>query len=212
MTGRFITLEGGEGTGKSTQIKRLAAALESRGIKVLATREPGGSPGAEQIRKLMVEGEPGRWDAITETLLAYAARADHVARTIGPALLTGTWVISDRFNDSTFAYQGAGRGVERETIRRIDSAVLDDFQPDLTLMLDLDVTIGLKRAMARPDTKMGMENRFEKFGPEFHEKLRQAFLEIARRNPDRCRVIDAGGSEDEVAEAIFTAVSRRFDL
>jgi dTMP kinase len=212
MTGRFITLEGGEGTGKSTQIKRLAAALESRGIKVLATREPGGSPGAEQIRTLMVEGEPGRWDAITETLLAYAARADHVARTIGPALLTGTWVISDRFNDSTFAYQGAGRGVERETIRRIDSAVLDDFQPDLTLMLDLDVTIGLKRAMARPDTKMGMENRFEKFGAEFHEKLRQAFLEIARRNPDRCRVIDAGGSEDEVAEAIFTAVSRRFDL
>ena len=118
-TGRFITLEGGEGAGKSTQIKRLAAALEDKGITVLATREPGGSPGAEQIRKLMVEGEPGRWDAITETLLAYAARADHVARTIGPALRAGRWVISDRFNDSTFAYQGVGRGVPRETIRRI---------------------------------------------------------------------------------------------
>ena len=208
MTGRFITLEGGEGTGKSTQIKRLASALEQRGIQVLASREPGGSPGAEQIRKLMVEGEPGRWDAITETLLAYAARADHVARTIGPALRAGTWVISDRFNDSTFAYQGAGRGLDRETIRRIDSAVLDDFQPDLTLILDLDVTLGLKRANARA----GVENRFEKFGADFHEKLRQAFLDIARRNPDRCRLIDASGTEDQVAEAIFAAVSRRFDL
>lgn len=212
MAGRFITLEGGEGTGKSTQIRRLAAALEARGIKVLATREPGGSPGAEQIRKLMVEGEPGRWDAVTETLLAYAARADHVSRTIGPALLAGTWVISDRFNDSTFAYQGVGRGLDRETIRRIDSAVLDDFQPDLTLILDLDVAVGLGRANARPETKMGAENRFEKFGPDFHEKLRQAFLDIARRSPERCRVIDASGSEDQVAEAILAAVIRRFDL
>jgi dTMP kinase len=208
MTGRFITLEGGEGTGKSTQIKRLAAALEAKGLTVLATREPGGSSGAEQIRKLMVEGEPGRWDAITETLLAYAARADHVARTIGPALMAGTWVISDRFNDSTFAYQGVGRGVPRETIRRIDAAVLDDFAPDLTLVLDLDVKLGLERAVART----GTENRFEKFGADFHEKLRQAFLDIAKRSPDRCRVIDAGGSEDQVAEAILAAVCRRFDL
>jgi len=123
--GRFVSLEGGEGTGKSTQLRRLASALETKGIKALATREPGGSPGAEEIRRLMVEGEPGRWDAITETLLAYAARADHVRCTIGPALLAGTWVISDRFSDSTFAYQGAGRGLDRETIRRIDSVVLD---------------------------------------------------------------------------------------
>ena len=206
--GRFITLEGGEGTGKSTQIRRLAAALGEKGIQVLATREPGGSPGAEQIRKLMVEGEPGRWDAITETLLAYAARADHVARTIGPALMAGTWVISDRFNDSTFAYQGAGRGVPRETIRRIDAAVLDDFQPDLTLVLDLDVKTGLERALSRGHS----EDRFEKFGADFHEKLRQSFLDIARRNPERCRVIDAGGTEEQVAEAILAAVSRRFDL
>jgi len=212
MTGRFITLEGGEGTGKSTQIKRLAAALEAKGIKVLTTREPGGSPGAEQIRKLMVEGEPGRWDAITETLLAYAARADHVARTIGPALLAGTWVISDRFNDSTFAYQGVGRGVPRETIRRIDAAVLDDFAPDLTLVLDLDVKVGLERAEARHDAQNAAENRFEKFGTEFHEKLRQAFLDIAKRSPERCRVIDAAGTQDAVAEAILAAVIRRFDL
>ncbi len=208
MAGRFITLEGGEGTGKSTQVKRLAASLEQRGIKTLTTREPGGSPGAEQIRKLLVEGEPGRWDPITETLLAYAARADHVARTIGPALLADTWVISDRFSDSTYAYQGVGRGVERETIRRIDSAVLDDFAPDLTLILDLDVAVGLARAGARA----GIEDRFEKFGPDFHEKLRQAFLEIARRSPDRCKVIDASGNEEQVADQIFAAVSRRFSL
>ncbi len=207
-TGRFITLEGGEGAGKSTQARRLAATLEAKGIKTLVTREPGGSPGAEQIRKLMVEGEPGRWDAMTETLLAYAARTDHVARTIGPALRSGTWVISDRFSDSTFAYQGVGRGLDRETIRRIDRAVLDDFAPDLTLILDLDVKLGLERALARKDS----ENRFEKFGAGFHEKLRQAFLDIAKRSPDRCRMIDAGGTEDQVAEAIFSAVSRRFDL
>jgi dTMP kinase len=208
MTGRFITLEGGEGTGKSTQVKRLKAALEAKGLKVLTTREPGGSPGAEEIRKLLVEGEPGRWNPITETLLAYAARADHVARIIGPALAAGTWVISDRFNDSTFAYQGVGRGVERETIRRIDSAVLDDFQPDLTLVLDLDVKTGLERANARA----GAENRFEKFGPEFHERLRQSFLDIAKRAPERCRLIDASGGVDDVAQAIFVAVARRFDL
>jgi dTMP kinase len=160
----------------------------------------------------MVEGEPGRWDAITETLLAYAARADHVARTIGPALMAGSWVISDRFNDSTFAYQGAGRGLNRETIRRIDSAVLDDFAPDLTLILDMDVKRGLERAQTRAMARGDTENRFEKFGADFHERLRQSFLDIARRNPDRCRVIDAGGTEDQVAEAIFSAVSRRFDL
>jgi len=208
MTGRFITLEGGEGTGKSTQVKRLAAALGKHGITVLTTREPGGSTGAEEIRKLMVEGEPGRWNAITETLLAYAARADHIARTIGPALAAGGWVISDRFSDSTFAYQGAGRGVDRETIRRIDSAVLDDFSPDLTLVLDLEVSLGLERANARASA----ENRFEKFGIEFHERLRQAFLDIAKRFPDRCRVIDASGSEDAVAERIFAAVRKRFTL
>jgi dTMP kinase len=207
-TGRFITLEGGEGTGKSTQVRRLAATLEARGIQTVVTREPGGAPGAEEIRKLLVEGEPGRWNAITETLLAYAARADHVARTIGPALKEGRWVISDRFSDSTYAYQGVGRGLDRETIRRIDSAVLDDFAPDLTLILDLDVATGLARAHARA----GVENRFEKFGPDFHEKLRQAFLDMARRYPERCRVIDASGTEDQVAEQIFAAVSARFDL
>lgn len=208
MSGRFITLEGGEGTGKSTQAKRLAQSLESLGKPVLVTREPGGSPGAEEIRKLIVEGEPGRWDALTEMLLLFAARADHVARTIRPALRSGKFVICDRFTDSTYAYQGVGRDTPRETIRRIESVVLEDFKPDLTLVLDLPVEIGLKRAEARG----AAETRFEKFAPDFHERLRQAFLDIARRAPDRCVVIDASGNEDEVAEAIWQAVARRFGL
>ncbi len=208
MAGRFITLEGGEGSGKSTQVRRLAAALQAKGMSILTTREPGGSPGAEEIRTLLVNGAPGRWDALTETLLVYAARADHVGRTIGPALLAETWVICDRFTDSTYAYQGAGRGLARETIRRIDSVVLDDFKPDFTLMLDIDVETGLKRAGARG----GAESRFENFDRDFHERLRQAFIEIAKRHPDRCALIDAAQGEDDVAAAIWAAVARRFGL
>jgi len=206
--GHFISLEGGEGTGKSTQARRLGAHLRERGIDVVLTREPGGSPGAELIRKLVVEGEGGRWSPITETLLLYAARADHVARTIGPALARGQWVISDRFNDSTFAYQGGGRSVPRETIRRIDAAVLDDFKPDLTLILDLPVETGLARAASRG----GTETRFESLGRDFHERMREAFLDIARKQPGRCRLIDAGGSEETVAAAIWEAVQAHFDL
>ena len=208
MAGRFITLEGGEGSGKSTQAKRLAATLQAKGLPALTTREPGGSPGAEEIRALLVQGEPGRWDALTETLLLYAARADHVRHTIGPALKTGKWVISDRFNDSSFVYQGIGRGVARETIRRIDSVVLDDFKPDFTLVLDIDVDTGLKRAA----TRGGKENRFENFDRDFHERLRQGFIEIAKRHPDRCALIDAAGTPDAVAAAIWAAISRRFSL
>ncbi|HWA92475.1 MAG TPA: dTMP kinase [Rhizomicrobium sp.] len=208
MIGRFITLEGGEGTGKSTQARRLAAWLEEQGRAALVTREPGGSPGAEEIRKLLVSGEPGRWDALTETLLLFAARADHVARTIGPALVEGRFVVCDRFTDSTYAYQGVGRDMPRETIRRIESVVLDDFKPDLTLVLDLPIDIGLARAKARG----GDESRFEQFDAAFHERLRQAFLDIAKRAPDRCVVIDAGGTEDEVTQAIQDAVARRFGL
>jgi dTMP kinase len=212
MTGRFITLEGGEGTGKSTQVKRLAAALETRGLSVVTTREPGGSPGAEEIRGLLVNGAPGRWDAMPETLLLYAARADHVGRTIGPALLADKWVICDRFTDSTYAYQGAGRGLTRETIRRLDAVVLDDFKPDLTLVLDLDVQTGVARAMARAKASGSGESRFEQFDQDFHERLRQGFIDIAKRNPDRCALIDASGSVDEVEAAIWAQVCRRFGL
>jgi dTMP kinase len=208
MAGQFITFEGGEGAGKSTQVKRLAAALAAKSIPVVTTREPGGSPGAEEIRGLLVNGAPGRWDALTETLLVYAARADHIKHTIGPALLAGKWVISDRFTDSTYAYQGAGRGLARETIRRIDAIVLDDFSPDFTLILDLDVESGLARAGKRGPA----ESRFENFGRDFHDRLRQGFLDIAKRYPDRCVVVDAMQDEDAVTAAIWAAVAGRFGL
>ena len=206
--GRFISFEGGEGAGKSTQARRLAAALEKRGISCVITREPGGSVGAEDIRKLLVNGEPGRWDGLTETLLLYAARADHVARTIKPAMEHGRWVLCDRFADSSWAYQGAGRGIDRETVRRIESVAIGDFKPELTFVLDLPAEEGLKRANARASA----ESRFEQFDIGFHERLRQAFLEIARRAPDRCTVIDAGADENTVAEAIWAAAAARFAL
>ncbi|HEX4534112.1 MAG TPA: dTMP kinase [Rhizomicrobium sp.] len=205
---RFITFEGGEGTGKSTQAKRLAARLDAHGIKCVLTREPGGSAGAEDIRKLLVEGEPGRWDALTEAMLMFAARTDHVTRTIKPALANGDWVICDRFTDSTYAYQGVGRGLSHETLARIDSVTLESFRPDLTLVLDLPVETGLKRAAQRG----GGEARFEKFDVQFHEKLRQAFRDIAAREPHRCVLIDVDGSEDGIAEKIWSAVASRFGL
>ena len=206
--GRFISFEGGEGAGKSTQARRLAAALEKRGISCVITREPGGSPGAEEIRSLLVNGDPGRWEALTETLLLYAARADHVARTIRPAMEEGRWVLCDRFADSSCAYQGAGRGLDRETVRRIEAVAIGDFKPDLTFVLDLPAEEGLKRANARAST----ESRFEQFDIGFHERLRQAFLDIAKRAPDRCRVIDASADENTVAQAIWKAAAARFAL
>jgi len=208
MTPRFISLEGGDGSGKSTQIKRLVAALKKHGMAAIATREPGGSPGAEQIRDLVVNGPPQRWDVMTETLLMFAARSDHVARTIKPALAAGKWVVSDRFADSTYAYQGAGGGMARETIRRMETLVLGDFRPDLTLILDLPIEVGLARAGGRSHA----ESRFEKMGAEFQARLRQAFLDIARRDPARCVVIDAAQDEGAVAAAIWNAAAKRFKL
>ncbi|HTO40247.1 MAG TPA: dTMP kinase [Rhizomicrobium sp.] len=204
----FITLEGGEGAGKSTQAKRLAAQLLSKGITTVLTREPGGSPGAEEIRKLLVEGEPGRWDAMTEALLMFAARADHVARTIRPALAAHKWVIADRFTDSTYVYQGAGRGLRAKKITLLEDAVLGGLEPDLTLILDLPVQEGLKRAEAR----RGSEDRFEKFDMTFHQSLREGFREIAKANPVRCVLLDATGSEDQVAERIWREMQARFGL
>jgi dTMP kinase len=204
----FITLEGGEGAGKSTQAKRLAAQLQALGIQSVLTREPGGSPGAEEIRKLLVEGEPERWDALTEALLMFAARADHVARTIRPALASHKWVIADRFTDSTYVYQGIGRRLRVQRIAAIEKAVLDGLEPDLTLILDIPVQEGLKRANARH----GSETRFEKFDLDFHRRLREGFVEIAKANPERCVLIDASGSEDQVAERIWHEVQTRFGI
>jgi dTMP kinase len=205
---RFITLEGGEGAGKSTQAKRLVAALKRRGINCVATREPGGSPGAEQVRNLIVHGDEGRWDTLTETLLIFAARADHVTRTIKPALAAKKWVICDRFTDSTLAYQGAGRGFPRESIRKLDAIVLHGFRPDLTLILDLPVEAGLARTKRRGEGA----TRFENFDTAFHARLRKAFLDIAKRDKSRCVVIDASLDVDVVAAAIWKAVARKFKL
>jgi len=205
---RFITLEGGEGAGKSTQAKRLAAALETRGIAVTLTREPGGSPGAEEIRRLLVEGEPGRWDALTETLLLFAARADHLARTIRPALAAGRWVVSDRFTDSTYAYQGAGRGLDEKTIAAIDVAVTQSLRPDLTIILDVPVEQGLSRAGHRGPH----EARFENFDRGFHDRLCDYFRDLAKRESGRCVLIDGSAPPDAVAAAIWDAVAKRLGV
>jgi dTMP kinase len=210
---RFITLEGGEGAGKSTQAKHLADALIVRGIACEQTREPGGSSGAEAIRGLIVHGEPDKWDAETETLLLFAARADHVARRIRPALAQGRWVVCDRFVDSTYAYQGCARGVPQTFIAQLESLVLQGLAPDLTLILDIDPVRGLERSASRmSERRTADEARFERFGLDFHQKLRRAFLEIAQKSPQRCVVIDADRSEADVALAVWQTVANRFGL
>lgn len=205
---RFVTLEGGEGAGKSTQGARLKAALETRGISVCLTREPGGSAAAEEIRKLLVEGEPGRWDALTETLLLFAARTDHLAHTIRPALERNQWVICDRFTDSTYAYQGAGRGVDERAIAAIDAAATQSLKPDLTIILDVPVEQGLSRAGRRANS----ETRFERFDRGFHERLREYFRALAACEPRRCVLIDSTAPLEAVAATIWDAVSERFAL
>ena len=206
--GRFITFEGGEGSGKSTQAGRLAERLREQGIEVLLTREPGGSAGAEAIRQLVVNGEGERWSPLTEVLLMFAARNDHLERTIRPALAAGHWVICDRFADSSRAYQGGGGGVAQSFIEQLDRAVVDQDQPDLTLIFDLPVEEGLERAFGR-----GLfETRFESKGLAFHERLRQTFRDIAARHPERCRLIDAHGTEDEVAGRVWSTVEAALPL
>jgi dTMP kinase len=174
----------------------------------VGTREPGGSPGAEEIRQLLVSGAPERWDAASEALLMVAARRDHLVTTIWPALDRGDWVVCDRFVDSTLAYQGYGRGIPREPLEALHRMIAGDFAPDLTLIFDLPVELGIRRAMARP----GGENRFERMDPAFHERLRQGFLEIARREPERCVVIDAEPDPATVNRAVLAAVGNRLDI
>ncbi len=205
MRGKFISFEGGEGAGKSTQARLLQQMLEGRRHEVVLTREPGGSPGAEEIRKLLVEGEPGRWTPLTETLLFLAARSDHVARVIEPALERGAWVISDRFSDSTFVYQGVARGLGIERARALQHAALGTLAPDLTLVLDLAPHEGLSRAGLRAHK----ETRFEKFDVAFHGRLRAAFQELAKAEPQRCVLIDGAKIPEAVAADVWRAVDDR---
>lgn len=203
--GRFITFEGGEGAGKSTQVQRLAARLKADGRELVTTREPGGSPGAESIRDIVLRGDADRWSPVTETLLMYAARRDHVERVIRPALARGAWVICDRFADSTRAYQGAAGGVDPGFITALETYILEATRPDLTLVFDLPAETGLARAHARA----GAEMRFESKGMAFHERLRAGFQAIAAAEPDRCAVIDATATMDEVETAVWAAVEAR---
>jgi dTMP kinase len=201
----FISFEGGEGGGKSTQVRTLADRLRAAGHDVVTTREPGGSPGAEAIRDLLVNGEADRWSPITETLLMYASRRDHLERVIRPGLERGAIVLCDRFADSTRAYQGAAGGAPKGLIADLERDVLEGTLPELTLILDLPVEEGLKRAHGRG----GAEARFEGKGQAFHERLRQAFAEIAAAEPERCVLINAAQALDAVAADIWSAVSER---
>jgi len=205
---KFITFEGGEGSGKSTQVKRLADVLGVAGIDVVTTREPGGAPGAEEIRNLLVNGDVGRWTPMTEALLNYAARLEHMERTVRPALEAGKWVISDRFADSTTAYQGYGHGLDGENIARLHRLVLGDFKPDLTIILDIDLDTGLARAASRGNG----EDRYERMGRDFHERLRKGFLEIAEKEPQRCAIIDGAGDIEAVAAQVCAVVTQRLGV
>lgn len=191
--------------GKSTQIRRLVARLVAGGHEVAATREPGGSPGAEAIRDLVLRGAADRWSPVTETLLMYAARRDHIERVIRPALARGAWVVCDRFADSTRAYQGAAGGTDPGLISAMETYILEEVRPDLTLIFDLSPDIGVARAMDRA----GAELRFESKGAAFHARLRQAFLEIAAAEPGRCALIDASGSIEAVEQAVWSTVTER---
>lgn len=202
-TGKFITLEGGEGAGKSTQAELLAEALRAESRVVVTTREPGGAPGAEEIRRLLVDGSGDRWDPVSEALLHFAARREHLVRTVFPALERGDWVISDRFADSTMAYQGYGLGLDRAVIDALYAQAVGNFRPDLTLILDLPVEQGLARVRSRGDGA----DRYENMDIDFHRRLREGFLDIARNDPARCMVVDATRTVDEIS-ADLTAIVR----
>ncbi|HEV3178701.1 MAG TPA: dTMP kinase [Stellaceae bacterium] len=203
-----MTLEGGEGAGKSTHAELLVEALRQAGQAALRTREPGGAPGAEEIRQLLVQGPPKRWDAESEALLMVAARRNHLVETVWPALDRGDWVICDRFVDSTLAYQGYGRGLPREALAYLHSLIAGNFKPDLTLILDLPVEIGLSRAAKRADGA----TRFEQMGRDFHERLRQGFQEIAQAEPQRCVLIDATAAIAAVQQTIRAAARARLGV
>jgi dTMP kinase len=206
--GRFITFEGGEGTGKSTQVRLLVSYLSQSNIDVVQTREPGGSPSAEEIRPLLVTGGADRWSPMAETLLFNAARVEHWRQVIDPALARGAHVICDRFSDSTMAYQAYAGGLDPKIVADLHRVALGGVEPDLTIVLDISVDEGLKRAASRRD----IETRFERKGRAFHERLRQGFLDIAQRAPKRCLVIDAALPIERVHGAVLDALKSRLGL
>jgi dTMP kinase len=209
MRGKFITFEGGEGTGKSTQAKALAARLKTFGLSVTLTREPGGSPGAEVIRHVILSGAAKPLGADAEAMLFAAAREDHIAHTIKPALARGAWVICDRFADSTRVYQGVLGHVDPRLIKRLEKITVGDNKPDLTIILDTPAETGLARAHARRGD--GKADRFESEDIAFHERLRDAYRQLLIDEPDRCVLIDASGSPEQVTERVWAVVSEKLD-
>lgn len=208
MRGFFITLEGGEGSGKSTQVKLLCDAFAKAGLPYIQTREPGGTEGAERIRGLLVSGATDAWEPVTETLLFYAARMDHVSKRIRPALAKGTHVVCDRFADSTLVYQGIGKDLPEDFIHMLHRLCLGNFAPDLTLLLDIDPQEGLKRASARA----GAERRFEDLPLDFHRRIRAGFLALAGREPNRIAVVNAAQDKFLLHSEIVAAIRARLGL
>ena len=204
--GRFITLEGGEGAGKSSQIQVVKDYLEARGIDVIVTREPGGTSVGQEIRNRLVSGDKDKWCPLSETLLILADRADHLERVMRPALADGKYVVCDRFFDSTRAYQGIAGGLGLEVIHNLQQPVLGTTLPDVTLLLDIDPEKGLSRAQER-----GGDLRFESKTLAYHQTLRQAFLDFAKQEPERMVVIDADRDIDSVSADIITALGERLD-
>ena len=207
MRGKFITFEGGEGGGKSTQAARMAGYLRGKGLEVLETREPGGTPESEALRDLLVQGDPDRWSALSELLLITAARVEHVNRLIKPALSEGKWVICDRFADSTLAYQGIAGELGLELVEQLQKLAVGATAPDLTFLLDVRAEAGLQRA-----EKRGGAARFEKKGAAFHQTLRDGFLALANENPQRIVLIDGEDTFDNVWGQIEAELGRRFKL
>lgn len=213
--GVFITLEGGDGSGKTTQLKLLQSALAQSGIDAVFTREPGGTDQAEKIRSLILQRDSGDFDPVTEALLMFAARREHLVNKIWPEMEKGKWVVSDRFADSSRAFQGYGHGLDLSIIERLYDLVVGDFKPDLTFILDIDPENGVSRSMkhmaATTNKRESTEDRFERMALSFHTRLRDGYLKIAAQEPQRCVVIDAAQSIDVVHKQIITEISRRFD-
>ena len=204
MNNLFITFEGGEGSGKSTQVSLLKDYFDSQNINTIKTREPGGTPSAEMLRDLLTRGKVDKWTAMSEALLMWAARYEHLDNVINPALKEGKNVICDRFYDSTYAYQGVAHNLGLNRMKKLKELIIGDIEPDLTFVLDIDPKIGLKRSLERSN----LENRFESFDMSFHNNIRNAFLSIAEQNKDRCVVIDASLSEQEIYRIIVSKITQ----
>ncbi len=205
---QMIVIDGVDGAGKGVQSRRLLQSFQNAGLATILTREPGGSPSAEEIRNLLVRGDPEKWDSMTELLLMYAARRAHLRETIWPALEANKWIISDRFADSSRAFQGIAGELGLHLVEELHQIVVGDFQPGLTLILDIPESVGLKRAIGRGDG----EDRFERKGSDYHARVRQAFRQIAMANTTQYQLIDADQSIDQVSQQILQVVNRHFDL